>query len=78
MLVLEPIRKLLESDESAVIPCQELDSLWGSARMWTAEHRRAADRGGLRYPSDLTDALPLDDSFFWANSRDQPLGRGLQ
>ena len=24
--------------------------------MWTPEHRRAADRGGLRYPSDLTDA----------------------
>jgi transposase len=24
--------------------------------MWTAEHRRAADRSGLRYPSDLTDA----------------------
>ena len=24
--------------------------------MWTHEHRRAADRGGLRYPSDLTDA----------------------
>lgn len=24
--------------------------------MWTAEHRRAADRRGLRYPSDLTDA----------------------
>jgi transposase len=23
---------------------------------WTAEHRRAADRSGLRYPSDLTDA----------------------
>ena len=23
--------------------------------MWTAEHRRAADRRGLRYPSDLTD-----------------------
>ena len=23
--------------------------------MWTAEHRRAADRSGLRYPSDLTD-----------------------
>ena len=22
---------------------------------WTAEHRRAADRPGLRYPSDLTD-----------------------
>jgi len=24
--------------------------------MWTDEHRRAADRRGLRYPSDLTDA----------------------
>jgi transposase len=24
--------------------------------MWTAEHRRAAGRRGLRYPSDLTDA----------------------
>ena len=24
--------------------------------MWTPEHRRAADRCGLRYPSDLTDA----------------------
>ena len=23
---------------------------------WTVEHRRAADRRGLRYPSDLTDA----------------------
>ena len=23
---------------------------------WTAEHRRAADRRGLRYPSDLTNA----------------------
>ena len=24
--------------------------------MWTPDHRRAADRSGLRYPSDLTDA----------------------
>jgi hypothetical protein len=24
--------------------------------MWKPEHRRAADRRGLRYPSDLTDA----------------------
>jgi transposase len=24
--------------------------------MWTPEHRRASDRSGLRYPSDLTDA----------------------
>jgi hypothetical protein len=23
--------------------------------MWKPEHRRAADRNGLRYPSDLTD-----------------------
>jgi hypothetical protein len=24
--------------------------------MWTAEYHRAADRSGLRYPSDLTDS----------------------
>ena len=24
--------------------------------MWTPEHRRAANRNDLRYPSDLTDA----------------------
>jgi transposase len=24
--------------------------------MWKPEHRRAAERRGLRYPSDLTDA----------------------
>ena len=24
--------------------------------MWTPEHRRAAERSGLRYPSNLTDA----------------------
>jgi hypothetical protein len=24
--------------------------------MWTPEHRRAAERSGLRYPGDLTDA----------------------
>jgi hypothetical protein len=24
--------------------------------MWKPEHRRAADRTGLRYPSDLSDA----------------------
>jgi len=24
--------------------------------MWTPDHRRAADRRGLRYASDLTDA----------------------
>ena len=25
--------------------------------MWTPEHRRAAERSGLRYPSDLSDAV---------------------
>ena len=28
----------------------------GGAEMWKPEHRRAAERRGLRYPSDLTDA----------------------
>ena len=36
--------------------------------MWTPEHRRAANRSGLRYPSDLTD----DE---WADCRtDDPAG----
>jgi hypothetical protein len=26
------------------------------AEMWKPEHRRASERHGLRYPSDLTDA----------------------
>ncbi len=33
--------------------------LWAiraAAMTWTAAHRRAVDRSGLRYPSDLTDA----------------------
>ena len=54
-IFLEPIRKLLESNESDVIPCQALDSA-GERPMWKPEHRRAADRTGLRYPSDLSDA----------------------
>ena len=33
-----------------------LDSVLGERPMWKPEHRIAADRGGLRYPSDLTDA----------------------
>jgi len=28
----------------------------GRCKVWTSEHRRAADRRGLRYPSDLSDA----------------------
>ena len=53
---LEPIRKLLELDELDVIPYQALDSLGGERPMWKPEHRRAADRSSLRYPSDLTNA----------------------
>jgi len=53
---LEPIRKLLESNESDVIPYQAHDSLGGERPMWKPEHRRAADRSSLRYPSDLTNA----------------------
>jgi hypothetical protein len=30
--------------------------LLGERPMWKPEHRRAADRSSLRYPSDLTDA----------------------
>ena len=48
---LEPIREVLESDESDAIHCCALDSLAERA-MWEPEHRLA----GLRYPSDLTDA----------------------
>jgi transposase len=51
---LEPIREVLESDESDVIPYWVLDSP-RSAPMWTPDHRRTANRNGLRYPSDLTD-----------------------
>ena len=50
----EPIREVLELDESDVIPCWAPDSR-RSARCGHPEHRRAADRRGLRYPSDLTD-----------------------
>jgi len=32
------------------------ESSTGGAEMWKPEHRRAAVRHGLRYPSDLTDA----------------------
>ena len=36
---------------------------------WTAEHRRAADRRGLRYPSDLADTE-------WAfGAADDPTGQ---
>jgi len=54
--VLEPIPKVVESDESFVIPCAAPESSTGGAEMWKPEHRRAAARHGLRYPSDLTDA----------------------
>jgi transposase len=46
--------EVLESDESDVIPCWAVDS-FGERPMWKPEHRVAADRSGLCYPSDLTD-----------------------
>ena len=45
----------LSANQSDVIPCQALDSA-EERPMWKPEHRRAADRTGLRYPSDLSDA----------------------
>ncbi|HVI14644.1 MAG TPA: hypothetical protein VM822_17440, partial [Pseudolabrys sp.] len=53
-VMLEPIPKVVESDESFVIPCAAPESSTGGAKMWKPEHRRAAVRHGLRYPSDLT------------------------
>jgi hypothetical protein len=53
---LEPNQKVVESDESFVIPCAAPESSTGGAEMWKPEHRRAAERRGLRDPSDLTDA----------------------
>jgi hypothetical protein len=49
---LEPIQEVVESDESVVILCWRL--IRGGAPMWKPKHRIAADRSGLRYPSDLT------------------------
>jgi transposase len=52
---LEPIHKVVESEESVVIPSLAPESRLRGADMWKPEHRRAADRHGLRYPSDLSD-----------------------
>ena len=52
---LEPIRKEVELVESVVIPCVAPES-GERCLMWKPEHRAAADRRGLRYESDLTDA----------------------
>src|SRR5207245_9076294 len=54
-LTLEPIQEVVESDESVVILCWRLIRE-GERPMWKPEHRIAADRSGLRYPSDLTGA----------------------
>ena len=50
----EPIRKLLEFNELDANSYQALD-FTGERPMWKPEHRRAADRTDLRYPSDLSD-----------------------
>jgi transposase len=51
---LEPLQEVVESDESDVIPLRMVDSQ--ERPMWKPEHRIAADRRGLRYPSDMSDA----------------------
>ena len=38
------------------VPCAAPESSTGGAEIWKPEHRRAAVRHRLRYPSDLTDA----------------------
>src|SRR5471032_1517697 len=53
--ILEPIQELIESDESDVIPLRGA-LIRKDPRVWKPEHRRAAERHGLRYPSDLSDA----------------------
>src|SRR5499425_229540 len=53
---LEPIQEVVESEESDVIHCRAPESKQEGCQVWKPEHRRAADRRGLRYPSDLTDA----------------------
>src|ERR1700760_3424531 len=55
-IALEPIQKDVESEESFVIPCLAPAFLPRGVPMWKPEHRLAADRRSLRYPSDLTDA----------------------
>ena len=52
---LEPIRKLLKSNESDVILVTR-SILLGERLMWRPERRRTADHTDLRYPSDLSDA----------------------
>jgi transposase len=54
-MILEPIQEVVESGESDVIHCRAPSWTRGCS-MWTPDHRRAADRRGLRYASDLTDA----------------------
>src|SRR3990172_6383299 len=49
------MREVVESEESVVIPWWAHDSQ-EERPMWKPEHRRAAERSGLRHPSDLSDA----------------------
>src|SRR6185312_5560567 len=49
-------RKLLKRWEW-VLPLHEATRRsWSRVPMWQPEHRRAADRRGLNYPCDMTDA----------------------
>jgi transposase len=54
LAISEPLQEVVESDESDVIPLRMVDSQ--ERAMWKPEHRIAADRRGLRYPSDMSEA----------------------
>jgi transposase len=62
--MLEPIPKVVESDESFVIRYAAPESSTGGAEMWKPEHRRAAERRGLRYPSEVNVREVLNAIFY--------------
>jgi hypothetical protein len=54
----QPIREVLESDESDVIPCLALPE--ESSARWKPEHHRAADRNHLRKRGSWLDPSGYD------------------
>ena len=54
MFLLKPIKEVVEPDEWVLIPLALDTQIREGAPMWKPEHRLAADRSGLRCPSDLT------------------------
>jgi len=52
---LRPIPQAVKSDQALATNYAAPESSTEGAEMWKPKHRRAAERPGLRYPSDLTD-----------------------